>query len=228
MRRSLVFDADDTLWENNVLFERAVEAFIDHLAHPTLSREQVRSRLDEVERVNCRIHGYGVDSFERSLIECLARLRDGQGVTEFDRAELSRACAPIRQRRVELIDGVAETLRELATRHDLYLLTKGNHAEQSGKIESSGLRELFTGVGIVAEKEPETYKHFVVEHDLDPTVTWMIGNSPGSDVWPALDAGLNAVLVPHPQTWSLERRELPERRDGFRVVERFAELGEHF
>lgn len=37
-RRPLVFDADDTLWENNVLFERVVEDYLEWLAHPTLER----------------------------------------------------------------------------------------------------------------------------------------------------------------------------------------------
>ncbi|WP_017976308.1 HAD family hydrolase [Actinopolyspora halophila] len=228
MRQNLVFDADDTLWEKNVLFERAVESFIDHLAHPRLSREQVRSRLDEVEKVNCRIHGYGVDSFERSLAECLAELRDGRGVTDSDLAELRGACAPIREQRIELIDGVAETLRELSRRHELYLLTKGDRTEQTGKIEASGLSGLFTDVEIVAEKNPETYKWFVADRVLDPSHTWMIGNSPSSDVWPALNAGLNAVLVPHPQTWSLEMRGLPGQREDFREIGLFHELGEHF
>jgi putative hydrolase of the HAD superfamily len=30
-RQTLVFDADDTLWENNVLFERVVESYLDWL-----------------------------------------------------------------------------------------------------------------------------------------------------------------------------------------------------
>ena len=34
--------------------------------------------------------------------------------------------------------------------------------------------------------------------------TWMIGNSPKSDINPALAAGLNAVFIPHDFTWVLE------------------------
>ncbi|SDP84800.1 putative hydrolase of the HAD superfamily [Actinopolyspora xinjiangensis] len=227
MGESLVFDADDTLWENNVLFERAVEAFIDHLAHPELTREQVREQLDEIEKANCRIHGYGVDSFERSLLDCLRHLRDGD-VSEADRIELRRACTPIREQRIELIDGVEETLRELSRRHDLYLLTKGDADEQAGKIKASGLSELFADVTVVPEKKTATYERFVAERGLEGSRTWMIGNSPRSDIWPALHAGLNAVLVPHPLTWSLELRELPDPGSGFRTVEPFSRLSEHF
>ncbi|MGJ7907306.1 HAD family hydrolase [Actinopolyspora sp. H202] len=227
MAENLIFDADDTLWENNVLFERAVEAFIDHLAHPELSREQVRERLDEIERINCRIHGYGVAGFERSLLDCLRHLREEEA-SEADHAELRRACAPIREQRVELIDGVEETLRELSLRHDLYLLTKGEAEEQTGKIKASGLGGLFSETMVVPEKNTGTYERFVTERGLDASRSWMIGNSPRSDVWPALHAGLNAVLVPHPMTWGLEMRELPEQHPGFHTVDPFSRLNEHF
>ena len=36
--RHLLIDADDTLWENNIYFERATEAFIEFLGHSYLSK----------------------------------------------------------------------------------------------------------------------------------------------------------------------------------------------
>jgi putative hydrolase of the HAD superfamily len=226
---NLIFDGDDTLWENNVLFERAIEAFIDHLAHPSMSRAEVRAALDEIELANTRVHGYGVEVFERSLTECLVSLRDGEP-HEGDVEALRRLCLPIREGTgtVELLPGVVETLEALRDRHQLALLTKGNPAEQRLKISGSGLAELFAHVEIVAEKEPEVYRSLAVELALDPERTWMIGNSPRSDVWPALDAGLGAVLIPHAQTWSLEQRDLPAAADRFLVVDSIPGLLEHF
>lgn len=49
---NLIFDADDTLWECNVLFEQAIEEFIDYVAHPELSRARIRAELTEIERAN--------------------------------------------------------------------------------------------------------------------------------------------------------------------------------
>jgi putative hydrolase of the HAD superfamily len=43
MRQNLIVDADDTLWENNIFFERAFEEFVQFLAHSTLSPVQVRA-----------------------------------------------------------------------------------------------------------------------------------------------------------------------------------------
>lgn len=225
---NLIFDGDDTLWENNVLFEQAIEAFIDHIDHPTMSRAQVRVVLDEIELANCRAYGYGVEVFERSLTECLARLRDGGPRREGDLDLPRRLCQPIRRGTVELLPGVVGTLRTLGRRYRLALLTMGDPAEQRGKVSSSGLAELFEHVEIVAEKEPEVYRSFVSARGLDPRETWMIGNSPRSDVWPALEAGLGAVLIPHPQTWSLEQRDLPTGAGRFLVVDSVTALLEHF
>ncbi|MGH3579829.1 MAG: HAD hydrolase-like protein [Mycobacterium sp.] len=65
--------------------------------------------------------------------------------------------------------------------------------------------------------------------DLDPRATWMIGNSPRSDINPALAAGLNAVYIPHPDTWSLEHEPVAERDDGrLLTLAAFADLRAHF
>lgn len=224
---NLIFDADDTLWESNVLFERAIESFIDYLAHPTLSRRQVRAALDEIERSNCRDHGYGVATFRRSLGDCLRRLRAAPPNGE-DEALLDRVCLPMREGEVEVLPGVAETLVELRTRHRLALLTKGHPDDQHRKLAASGLAWLFEEVDVVGEKDPEVYRSLVAGRGLDPDSTWMIGNSPTSDIWPALDAGLGAVLVPHPHTWVLEKRELPTGATRFMVVESIPDLLDRF
>jgi putative hydrolase of the HAD superfamily len=66
------------------------------------------------------------------------------------------------------------------------------------------------------------------ERRTEPETTWMIGNSPKSDIYPALEAGLGAVYVPHPRTWHLEQAPLPNGHKRFRVVENFADLKRYF
>ena len=75
--QTLLVDADDTLWENNIYFEQAIASFISYLDHKEYTREQVRERLNEVERENVREHGYGLVSFRRALVTCFERLSPG-------------------------------------------------------------------------------------------------------------------------------------------------------
>ncbi len=130
---------------------------------------------------------------------------------------------------IELIDGVEKTLDELQSRHDLTLFTKGHPEEQRLKVDRSGVAKYFQHTEIVKEKDAAAYRKLIDERGLDPNRAWMIGNSPKSDINPALEAGLNAVLVPHPHTWVLEHQDVREApADRFLRVERFADLCVHF
>lgn len=224
----LVLDADDTLWENNALFESIIADFIDWVAHPKLDAAGVRRVLTDVERLNVAAHGYGTKVFTRSLHDAVARLRGGP-VTEADRTHLMGLVRRLEVGEVELLDGVAETLEQLAARgHDLVLLTKGDPAEQRLKIEASGLARHFRETHVVREKDVGTYRALTASAALDPQRTWMVGNSPRSDILPALAAGLGAVHIPHHMTWELERADLPERTPRLLRLDRFPDLLAHF
>ena len=54
MRQHLIIDADDTLWENNIYFERAFDEFVEFLAHSSLTPTDVREVLNEVELANAQ------------------------------------------------------------------------------------------------------------------------------------------------------------------------------
>jgi len=226
-RQFLLIDGDDTLWENNIYFEQAIEAFIDFLAHSSMSRDQVRAALDEVERINVSVHGYGSASFTKNLRETYERLAE-RDLQPQDIEHVLLLGQRIASPPVQVLPDVAETLRELAGRHDLMLLTKGHPEEQRLKIERSGLESRFTATAVVHEKAVDTYRAIVQERQLDPARTWMIGNSPRSDINPALRAGLNAVFIPHEHTWRLEKEEVVPAEGRLLVLQRFGELRAHF
>ncbi|MDQ6918386.1 MAG: HAD hydrolase-like protein [Candidatus Dormibacteraeota bacterium] len=225
-RQHLVIDGDDTLWENNVFFEDAAEAFIDFLGHSSLSRDQVRAALDEVERLNIANHGYGSAAFGRNLQETYHRLAE-RDVKPEDLEHLMELARKVVSQPMRLRPGVEPTLVELASRHDLTLFTKGEQDEQTLKVERSGLETLFNRVVVTPEKDVAAYQELVAEHGFDPHSTWMVGNSPRSDINPPLAAGLGAVFIPHPQTWSLEVVDVTES-DRLLVLESFDQLLEHF
>ncbi|MCH6160540.1 HAD family hydrolase [Streptomyces marispadix] len=226
-RQVLVFDADDTLWENNVLFERVIEDFLDWLAHPTLDKRQLRAVLDDIERANTVAHGYGTQSLLRSLGDCVERLRS-RPATAQEHEEIKELAAALIDHQVELIPGVAETLTALRDRHDLLLLTKGDPDEQQRKIDMSQLGHHFREIGIVPEKNDATYRSFIDTHGLTPSTSWMIGNSPKSDILPARQVGMNAVFIPNPHTWVLEHDELDPADNQVLHLQTFRELTNHF
>jgi putative hydrolase of the HAD superfamily len=227
-RQSLILDADDTLWENNIYFESAFDEFVDFLRHSSLSAREVRDVLDGIEAVNARVHGYGSLNFGRNLQQTYRRLCE-RDISEPDLAIVMSFAERILEQPLQLIDGVTETLEYLASKHDLTLLTKGHPEEQKLKLDRSGLGVYFGHTAIVGEKDERAYSALIASRGLRPEVTWMIGNSPRSDVNPALGAGINAVYIPHPRTWILEKEEI-RRSIGARLIEieKFSDLRKHF
>ena len=227
--QTLLIDADDTLWENNIYFERAIARFISFLNHHEFSPEQVREVLNDVERECIVKHGYGLRSFAHALVYTFERL-SVEPVTPELHAQIHSFAHTIADHPVELLPEVPETLQYLSERHRVILMTKGEPVEQSGKVERSGLKKYFAAVEIVAEKNPAAYMRIVEKYELVPNATWMVGNSPKSDINPAMAAGLHAVFVPHGNTWILEHEEVnpPPPLQTLLIVGRFAELREHF
>ncbi len=228
--QTLFIDADDTLWENNIYFDRAIADFISLLNHREYSPETVRLALWDVEREAIARHGYGLSSFTRSLVETFEKLSVDPITPELHESICSFA-RRIADHPVEILPGVPETLQYLSQRHHhLIVMSKGNPAEQLGKVERSGLKQYFSAVEIVPEKDESTYRSAIAKYALPANTTWMVGNSPKSDINPALAAGLHAVFIPHDNTWILEHEELaaapaPQR---LLVIDRFSDLRKHF
>lgn len=217
-RQTLIFDADDTLWENNIYFLAAIDDFLAWLDHAELSRAEIREILDEVELANRGPNGYGARAFARNLRETFRRISPlGENDPRETEAELFGL--RILEQTMDLLDGVEATLDVLAPEHDLFLLTKGDAEEQRLKVERSGLDRFFSAAIVAHEKSPATYREVIETFDLDIHATWMIGNSPRSDINPALITGMNAVYIPHPRSWHLEMESLATPREDQTLLE---------
>lgn len=227
--QTLLLDADDTLWENNIYFERAIASFISYLDHRVHTAEEVREHLNTIERATTATHGYGLTSFRRSLVTCFEQLSAVE-ITPARHERIVSFAQSIAEQRIELLPQVEGTLRQLQSRHRLILVTKGDPEEQVDKLERSGLAPFFTAVEVLLEKHEGAFRRIIATYGCDPLQTWMIGNSPKSDINPALAAGLNAVFIPHDFTWVLEHESVHAPRAGLQLLEfpTFADLGRHF
>lgn len=227
MTAHLIFDADDTLWESNRLFNVATEQFIDWMTRFGVDPDHVLGVFNEVEKLNTPRLGSGLRAFRRTLYDTFQRVmgRDPDGD---EMQAISSLTSPILSSKRRLMPGATETLADLASRHDILLLTKGSPDEQEPKIDASGIASWFRRIFIVADKTPATYRQVVREAGITPARTWMIGNSPRSDIIPALEAGLGAIYIPNADTWTLELEALPHDDQRLIHLDKLTELVDYF
>jgi putative hydrolase of the HAD superfamily len=224
--QNLLIDADDTLWENNIYYERVIQQVLALLNRSGKDPSRFRVELDETERRRIPVDGYGTVNFTRSLVETFKRFlppgSDPGLPLQVERLSLTILVHPL-----EVLAGVPETLAYLSGRHALFLITKGNQEEQLRKIRASNLLSYFEGFEILREKNTRTYSELLDRHGWERSRSWMIGNSPRSDINPALAAGMRAVYIPHPHTWTLEHGE-PAKHPNLIELEKFSDLRLHF
>lgn len=210
------FDADDTLWHNERFFRLTQARFAALLAEHA-DHAAIDERLLATERRNLRFYGYGVKGFTLSMIETALEITEGRAPPAVI-AEILAAGREMLAHPVEPLPHVEETLKAVAGRYRLLLITKGDLFDQERKLAQSGLGDLFDGVEIVSEKTTETYARVFARHGDGAARAMMVGNSLKSDILPALAAGSWAVHVPHELTWALEHAEEPREAARFRQV----------
>jgi putative hydrolase of the HAD superfamily len=222
-RLTLLFDADDTLWDNNVHFERAIEAWLEVVVSDAWPPEAARAELDRIEEADFTSGGVGTTAFGTHLrLAAQAIVPPAELADAIKRIGAIVDAMPMGS--VTPFPDVTPTLDALGGRHTLGLVTRGDPAEQWAKIDASGLRDRFAHIAVVEHKVADTYRDLIARWALDPAATVMIGNSPRSDIVPARAAGLRAVLVSHAATWRLELAEVDPDDDGVDHVNRFGEL----
>jgi putative hydrolase of the HAD superfamily len=207
------FDADDTLWHNENIFERVHARYYELLAryHDAATVEKA---LFATEMRNLELYGYGIKGYMLSSIETAIDLSDGKFTTQEVR-ELLRLGRQMLDHPVELLDGVRATLEILALQYPLLLITKGDLRDQERKVAKSGIEILFQGIEIVSEKDSRTYERIFQRHGIDPAQFLMVGNSVKSDILPVLALGGAGVHVPYRITWGHEQAEVPQAEGRF-------------
>jgi len=204
---TLGFDADDTLWHNESIFEESHRRYCALLSR-WHDAEAVERTLFATEMRNLKLFGYGVKSHALSSIEAAIAMTDGRIGTDEIGAILDLAKGMLAHP-VELLDGAAEIIPTLAARLRLVLLTKGDLRDQERKLRKSGLERHFAHVEILSEKDTAAYRRIFSRHNIEPENFLMVGNSLKSDILPVLDLGGSAVYVPYRITWQAERAEPP-------------------
>lgn len=222
--RQIIFDADDTLWINNIYFVRATQDFLNWLRKNGADKNKIHKEFLSLEKQVVRERGYGSDNFEYILQTLFARYRERFHLSPSDLNNILAAFNEHRTVPPKLFPGVDSTLQNLQKKYDLYLLTKGQQNEQALKIEQSGLKDYFKECFICPEKDDALYARLIRDHHFLPDQTCMVGNSPKSDINPALRNGMKAVFIPYDHTWHMDNEQLMAMDSRVRQIDAFPQL----
>ena len=214
---TLGFDADDTLWQNEKFFEITQNRMVELLAD-YVSGDHIAERLLAAERKNIGHYGFGVKGFTLSMIETAIEVTDGK-VPASVISEIMAAGRELLRHPLELLDGVAEVLNDLAPDYRMVMITKGDLLDQERKLAKSGLGDLFDAIEIVSEKTTEVYTRIFNEQAKGAEFGVMVGNSMKSDVLPMINAGGHGIFVPNGEAWALEAADPPQNEPKYHAVQ---------
>jgi putative hydrolase of the HAD superfamily len=222
----IAFDADDTLWHNEVYFRAAEDRFFEWLK-PYSTIEDTQSLLLETEIENLTVYGYGIKGFMLSMLETARKIAGDDlplplvyNIMDMGRDQLKEP--------VVLMEGIVEVLKYLSQKYLLVVITKGDLLDQERKLEKSGLAHFFHHIEIVSEKKAENYQKVLRHLNISPDEFVMIGNSLKSDILPVLEIGSYAIHIPYATTWVLEHIDTVITHDRFYDIQKVSELKELF
>ncbi|MFZ2998401.1 HAD family hydrolase [Sphingobium sp.] len=218
----ICLDADDTLWHNMRHFNATENALLDML-RPFAQEDVTRERLIACETRNLPLYGYGAKGFTLSMIETAVELA-GDSLPTATIRDILAAGRALLGHPVELFDGVENTLRTLADIAPLVLVTKGDLLHQESKLAASGLGDLFSGIQIVSDKNPDIFRALFARFEVAPQNAVMAGDSMRSDILPALAAGAWAAFIPQDGAWSHESANAPSDHQRFTQLAALADL----
>ncbi len=199
----VAFDADDTLWGNEMFF-RDAEVEIATLLSAYEVQHEILKEMYAMEMQNLPTYGYGIKGFALSMIEVAMKVSAGEVDQQIVSHILSIAKRMLNAP-IELLPGVLDTLKALQGRYRLIVITKGDLLDQERKLERSGLLDYFHHTEVVSDKKPDNYTRVFNRLNTPTENILMIGNSLKSDILPVLEVGAQAVHVPYHTTWEHEK-----------------------
>ena len=205
---TIFIDADDTLWENERYFRNAEVKFIELLKDYT-GPEGVQHMLWQKQEENIPLFGYGSKTYLIGMADAAMDLCGGR-LPENIYYGIKKIITDLAFHKLEIIEGVVETLEALQGRYKLIVATKGDLTEQMGKFRISGLAKYFHHCEVMENKDEKNYLELAAKHDLDPSKMLMIGNSVKSDIAPVAAIGGTAIHTPHEIVWVHELMDMPQ------------------
>lgn len=219
--KTIFFDADDTLWENERYFRDAEARFAELLSDYT-SPDGVQQMLWQKQEDNIPLFGYGSKTYMIGMTDAALELCGGH-LPNHIYYGVKKIITDLAFHDLEILEGVQETLEALTGKYELIVATKGDVTEQMAKYRKSGLDRYFHHCEVMENKDEKNYLELAAKHDLAPEQLLMIGNSVKSDIAPVVNIGGTAINTPHEIVWVHEMMDMPES-DRIIIVQNVREI----
>jgi putative hydrolase of the HAD superfamily len=210
-RTTFIFDGDDTLWKTHYLYEKVKTqtATLLNAIGVKVDRDVFVKKVDEIGVVYGKKYGFINKRFPTALTEaykffCLIQQINPDKETIETIWGLGTSVATMKP---EIMPKAREVLEKLSKNNNCILYTLGNEDEQLFRLNSVSLAHYFKDIFVVLHKNEATLAQLLSKLDLDPELTWMIGNSASNDIKPAVKKGLNCIWL-HSEHWLLDDADL--------------------
>ncbi len=226
--KQIIFDADDTLWESNIFYLKAAYDFFDLLENEGIKRSYAEDAFNKLENQVVEDLGYGSINFIFILKELYRKF---QITGKHNKGKLNRIIEEFNSHKLgkpNLFENVPEITEKLSHEYRLYILTKGNYQEQESKILKSDLLKFLQNYFILDEKNDPAYANLLKVNNWNAEETCMVGNSPKSDINPALRNNMYAVHIPYRNTWKVDIEPIIKTNGKYKKINSFIELTDLF
>lgn len=217
------FDADDTLWINEPLFQETERHFCDLLSNfqpaKTISEE-----LFKTEMKNLDLYGYGAKSFMLSMIETALRISNNNLINS-EINTIIELGKELLNKPVVLLDGIEEVLVKLSEKKfKIIMATKGDLLDQERKLLKSKIKKYFHHIEIMSDKKESDYSKLLMHLNIHPQDFVMVGNSLKSDIIPVIKIGGYGIYIPFHTTWEHEKIEMAEMTENYHEIKHISEI----
>ena len=247
-KKLFVFDYDDTLAWNSCYYTRSKTRIVNYMVEKFFPRcpdnLDIMKDFEKRDLANTKNYGLTTKRFTTSWLETYEHFCKEYGRTPSRSEEyrIRRMADSTFKIKKGLVEGAEETLGYLASNGDrLILLTKGDEKLQAKKIRKNSLGRWFEkdDTQIVEMSKSDAFKKIMeeaeAEYGKEGFRAYSVGNSYKSDIKPAIEAGMNGILIPF-ETWALEeekKKEEAQKREDIEsgkllVLDSLPELVEHY
>jgi putative hydrolase of the HAD superfamily len=208
-KRVVIFDADDTLWRTQELYDQAKQEFEQVLRNESFHTENIVGMLEDIEIDEIPKLGFSKERFINSLsktYEVLCAKERRQRNVKLE--SKIKAIGETAFQTPKLYEDAVASLERLSKYYALVLATKGDTQLQKSKIKQLGVGHFFLKIYTLARKTELEYSQILSDLSVPKERLWVVGNSVKSDIKPAVKLNLRSILIPR-GAWRYEQDQIP-------------------